>query len=351
MNPLGDEALAALPQWWAAGSCVPGAGRAVETGGDTRDKGRRDRLRHQLDPPAGGRRRPRRPRRWSTSCAGWRSSGSARASTAPAHRPRGAWTAPWRWPASTPRSARSSGPSASGSWPRPRPATPPTRDEFVDGVREASRRTGSRRRWSAGTRRRRCRSSAPRASCRRTASPVRTSWSTSAAAPRSSSAAPTASEQARSVDIGCVRMTERHLHTDPPTAAEIAAATADIDAAIDRAAEVVDLAGVGALVGLAGSVTTITAHALRADRLRPRADPPGVAAGGPGRRGLHRPAGHDPRRAGGAAGSCTPAGSTSSAPGRWCWRRIVERVHREAGMAQVVTSEHDILDGIALSLA
>src|SRR5207248_10917263 len=36
---------------------------------------------------------------------------------------------------------------------------------------------------------------------------------------------------ARSVDIGCVRMTERHLHGDPPTAREVAAATADIDAA------------------------------------------------------------------------------------------------------------------------
>ena len=43
-------------------------------------------------------------------------------------------------------------------------------------------------------------------------------------------------EAARSVDIGCVRMTERHLHSDPPTADEIAAATADIDAAVVRGA-------------------------------------------------------------------------------------------------------------------
>ena len=34
--------------------------------------------------------------------------------------------------------------------------------------------------------------------------------------------------------------------------------------------------------------------------------------------------------------------------GALVWRRIVERVHREAGIGQVVTSEHDILDGIAL---
>ena len=41
-----------------------------------------------------------------------------------------------------------------------------------------------------------------------------------------------------SLDIGCVRLTERHLHSDPPTAAEIAAAGADIDAALDAVAAV-----------------------------------------------------------------------------------------------------------------
>ena len=70
-------------------------------------------------------------------------------------------------------------------------------------------------------------------------------------------------EQALSVDVGCVRMTERHLRSDPPTSAQIAAATSDIEAAIDRVADVVDFQGISALVGLAGSVTTITAHALR----------------------------------------------------------------------------------------
>ena len=65
-----------------------------------------------------------------------------------------------------------------------------------------------------------------------------------------------------SMDVGSVRMSERHLHSDPPTDHEIASATADVDAAIDKAKRVVDLTGIATLVGLAGSITTVTAHLL-----------------------------------------------------------------------------------------
>jgi len=67
---------------------------------------------------------------------------------------------------------------------------------------------------------------------------------------------------ARSVDIGCVRLTERRLLSDPPTAAEIAAAQGDIERAIAQAREVVPLASASTFVGLAGSVTTVVAHTL-----------------------------------------------------------------------------------------
>ncbi|MGE5829181.1 MAG: exopolyphosphatase, partial [Micromonosporaceae bacterium] len=69
-------------------------------------------------------------------------------------------------------------------------------------------------------------------------------------------------EQATSVDIGCVRLTERHLHDDPPTPAQVAAAAADIVAAVDRALDVVPGRRARTLLGLAGSVTTVTALAL-----------------------------------------------------------------------------------------
>lgn len=69
-------------------------------------------------------------------------------------------------------------------------------------------------------------------------------------------------EHSASVDVGCVRMTERHLAGDPPTAAEVAAARSDIDAAVARAGRRVPFRQAGCLVGLAGSVTTVAAMAM-----------------------------------------------------------------------------------------
>jgi exopolyphosphatase/guanosine-5'-triphosphate,3'-diphosphate pyrophosphatase len=69
-------------------------------------------------------------------------------------------------------------------------------------------------------------------------------------------------EQSVSVNIGCVRMTERHLNSDPPTAAEIELVRSDLAEAMRRAGESVDLGAAGTLVGVAGTVTTVAARAL-----------------------------------------------------------------------------------------
>ena len=65
-------------------------------------------------------------------------------------------------------------------------------------------------------------------------------------------AGPTA---AHSMDIGSVRLHERHITSDPPTADEVAAVLADIDAALDACP--VDPAAAAAVIGVAGTVTTI----------------------------------------------------------------------------------------------
>ena len=155
-------------------------------------------------------------------------------------------------------------------------------------------------------------------------------------------------EAARSVDVGCVRMTERHLVDDPPTPAQVEAATADVEAALDVAGAEVPIARTTTLVGLAGSVTTITAHALR------------LRAYEPGR--IHRAVLdvdwvraactdllHMSREQRAALGFMHPGRVDVIGAGALLWRCVVDRVAREAGVTEVVTSEHDILDGIAWS--
>ena len=69
-------------------------------------------------------------------------------------------------------------------------------------------------------------------------------------------------EAARSVNIGCVRMTERHFASDPATPEQIEAARSDIQAAISQAAAVVPITQAKSLVAVAGTATTVAAAAL-----------------------------------------------------------------------------------------
>ncbi|WP_430867593.1 exopolyphosphatase [Demequina aurantiaca] len=160
---------------------------------------------------------------------------------------------------------------------------------------------------------------------------------------------------AHSMNVGCVRMSERHLVSDPPTDAEIAAAKVDVDVALDLAMQSVDVSQARSLVGLAGTITTVTAHAL----------------------GL---SGYDRDAINGASVSIDDAIESCETllhatraereampfmhPGRvdvigagaLVWSAVMKRVREQVVAAggeldATVTSEHDILDGIAFSAA
>jgi exopolyphosphatase/guanosine-5'-triphosphate,3'-diphosphate pyrophosphatase len=73
-----------------------------------------------------------------------------------------------------------------------------------------------------------------------------------------------------SLDIGCVRLNERHLHGDPPHPAEVAALRADVAGHLARVGEVLDPAAAERVVGVAGTVTTVTAIASGLDAYDPR---------------------------------------------------------------------------------
>jgi exopolyphosphatase / guanosine-5'-triphosphate,3'-diphosphate pyrophosphatase len=154
-----------------------------------------------------------------------------------------------------------------------------------------------------------------------------------------------APEAARSVDVGSVRMTERHLSDDPPTAAQVAAARADIEAGVLLAGETVPLVRARSLVGLAGSVTTVAAMALDLPAYLPER--------------IHhaRVPADDVRRVADRLLAMTrdervalpfmhPGRADVIAAGALVLTVVLDHVPVD----EVVVSEHDILDGIAWSL-
>ena len=150
---------------------------------------------------------------------------------------------------------------------------------------------------------------------------------------------------ARSVDIGCVRMTERHVHGDPPSPAEVAAATADIDAAVALVAGSVPVRQARTLVGLAGSVTTVAGIALGLARY----DPARIHHSRVSAEQVHEITGQllgQTRAQRAAIGVMHPGRVDVIGAGALVLDRIMIRL----GFAEVLVSEHDILDGIAWSL-
>jgi exopolyphosphatase/guanosine-5'-triphosphate,3'-diphosphate pyrophosphatase len=153
-------------------------------------------------------------------------------------------------------------------------------------------------------------------------------------------------DAAISIDVGCVRMTERHLHGDPPTPAEVAAAEADIAAGVARGLSAVPAKSAATLVGLAGSVTTVTAVALgletydaaRVHHARVTYDR--IAAVTRELLGMTRA-----QRL--AIPVMHPGRADVIAAGALVLRVVMEQV----GADHMVASEHDILDGIAWSMA
>jgi len=152
-------------------------------------------------------------------------------------------------------------------------------------------------------------------------------------------------EASISVDMGCVRLTERLLVSDPPTGEEIGQASEFVDSLIARARTAVDWSGAATLIGLAGSVTTVAAIALGLDE-------------------------YDSERIHGSRISAAQVHDVTSRllamtrsqraelgvmhPGRvdviGGGALVLDRIMHAMHMPEVLVSEHDILDGIALSL-
>jgi exopolyphosphatase / guanosine-5'-triphosphate,3'-diphosphate pyrophosphatase len=155
---------------------------------------------------------------------------------------------------------------------------------------------------------------------------------------------------ARSVNVGCVRITERHLHSDPATPEEVSAAERFATQILQEAFAEVPVGKARTWVGVAGTVTTLSAIAQQ------------LPAYDPGRTHLSRlsleclrgtaeyllASTHQQR----AANPVIHPGRVDViVGGALIVRVLAEELHTRAGVTELVVSEHDILDGIALGLA
>lgn len=152
-----------------------------------------------------------------------------------------------------------------------------------------------------------------------------------------------------SADIGCVRLTERCLHSDPPTAAEIDSARATVRAALGTALRAVPVERARTWVGVAGTFTTLAALAARL----PRYDAEAIhllRVGFADMEGVCAEVLAMTRQQRAALGPMHEGRVDVIGGGAVVVQELARELGERAGIDELVVSEHDILDGIALSL-
>ena len=159
---------------------------------------------------------------------------------------------------------------------------------------------------------------------------------------------------AYSMNMGCVRVTERYLGWGQVTDQAVGDAVTGINNAITEAFQQVPVKHCRAVVGLAGSVTTITAHALKMDSYqRELINGAEVSLEQMSNSSLELLFNNREERAN--YGFMHPGRVDVIGGGALVWKVLLDRVAQEVAKAggeltHTVTSEHDILDGIALSI-
>ncbi|WP_156766336.1 Ppx/GppA phosphatase family protein [Mycobacterium sp. E2327] len=155
---------------------------------------------------------------------------------------------------------------------------------------------------------------------------------------------------AYSADIGCVRLTERCLHSDPPTPDEVAAARAVVRERLDAALGVVDVEGARTWVGLAGTMTTLSALAHNMTAYDSAAIHLSRVPGGDLLAVCERLIGM-PRSQRAALPPMHEGRADVIGGGAIVVEELARELRARAGIDELIVSEHDILDGIVLSIA
>lgn len=157
---------------------------------------------------------------------------------------------------------------------------------------------------------------------------------------------------ALSTNMGCVRFTERYLQSDPPTQEQIEAAESAIEEKLGDLSAALPLGDVTQIVGVAGTITTITAHALGLASYQSEVIHAAVVS-------LEKMDAaatsllHMTRAERAELGFMHPGRVDVIGAGSLIWRTILRKLAESTGgkLKSATTSEHDILDGIALGAA
>ncbi|BBX11768.1 MULTISPECIES: Ppx/GppA phosphatase family protein [Mycobacteriaceae] len=155
---------------------------------------------------------------------------------------------------------------------------------------------------------------------------------------------------AYSADIGCVRLTERCLHSDPPTAGEVAAARDVARELLGEALQVVPVQHARTWVGVAGTMTTLSALAHGLTEYDPEVIHLSRVGFGDLVAVCDRLLGMS-REQRAALGPMHPGRVDVIGGGAIVVQELARTLSERAGIDELVVSEHDILDGIALSIA
>lgn len=159
-------------------------------------------------------------------------------------------------------------------------------------------------------------------------------------------------EHAISTDMGCVRFTERHMRSDPPGETETSMAGFETLSFLEDVAQVVPLDEVDVVIGVAGTVTTVTAHALKLEDYDPDLIHGAELSLDTIQQSVDQLV-HSPREARAQMPFMHPGRVDVIGSGALIWGTVLDYVNKVTNgrVTTAVASEHDILDGIALSIA
>ncbi|WP_300342301.1 Ppx/GppA phosphatase family protein [Nesterenkonia sp.] len=163
---------------------------------------------------------------------------------------------------------------------------------------------------------------------------------------------PQAAEHAISTDMGCVRFTERHMRSDPPQETECSMAAFETLSFLEDVSQVMPLHETETVIGVAGTVTTVAAHALGLEDYDAEAIHGAELDLDTIQQSVDQLV-NSTREQRAAMPFMHPGRVDVIGAGALIWGTILDYLNKHTGgrVTSAIASEHDILDGIAMSMA